>query len=33
MLKLLIVDDEPLAHQVITYHCKTYTDITIIGSC
>jgi DNA-binding LytR/AlgR family response regulator len=33
MLKLLVVDDEPLAHQVITYHCKAYTDITIIGSC
>ena len=33
MLKLLVVDDEPLAHQVITYHCKAYTDISIIGSC
>jgi two-component system LytT family response regulator len=33
MLKLLVVDDEPLAHQVITYHCKAYADITIIGHC
>ncbi len=33
MLKLLIVDDEPLAHQVITYHCKAHKDISIIGFC
>ncbi len=33
MLKLLIVDDEPLAHQVITYHCKAHQDISIIGHC
>ncbi len=33
MLKALIVDDEPLAHQVILHHLKKHKDITIIEQC
>ncbi|WP_337843651.1 response regulator transcription factor [Rheinheimera sp.] len=33
MLKLLIVDDEPLAHQVISHLCLAHSDIEIAGHC
>lgn len=33
MLKAIIVDDEPLAHQVITHHLSEHSDIRIMGHC
>jgi len=33
MLKLLVVDDEPLAHQVIRHFCQAHTDVEIIEHC
>jgi len=33
MLKALIVDDEPLAHEVILYHLAEHADISIVGRC
>lgn len=33
MLKTLIIDDEPLAHQVLQYHLQDSTDVVLIGSC
>lgn len=33
MLKTLIIDDEPLAHQVLQHHLQDCTDITLVGSC
>lgn len=31
MLKALIIDDEPLAHEVILHHLKSYPEISIVG--
>jgi two-component system LytT family response regulator len=31
MLKALIIDDEPLAHEVILYHLTQHSDISIAG--
>jgi two-component system LytT family response regulator len=33
MLKALIIDDEPLAHEVILYHLAQHADIGIVGRC
>jgi len=33
MLKALIIDDEPLAHEVILYHLAEHADISIVGRC
>lgn len=33
MLKTLIIDDEPLAHDVIRHHLQHCTDITLVASC
>ena len=33
MLNALIVDDEPLAHQVILHHLKAHSDIQVSGQC
>lgn len=33
MLKTLIIDDEPLAHQVIKHHLQACEDITVLASC
>lgn len=33
MLTLLIVDDEPLAHQVLQHHCALHPDLSIAGHC
>ncbi|XQW86415.1 LytR/AlgR family response regulator transcription factor [Thalassotalea piscium] len=33
MLKALIVDDEPLAHQVIMHHLSVHPDICVSGHC
>ncbi|MBZ9613481.1 LytR/AlgR family response regulator transcription factor [Rheinheimera maricola] len=33
MLKTLIIDDEPLAHQVIKHHLQSYDDISVLASC
>ncbi len=33
MLKLLIVDDEPLAHQVLAHHCAAHCDLEIVAHC
>lgn len=33
MLKLLIIDDEPLAHQVLQHHCALHPDLSIAGHC
>lgn len=32
-LRALIIDDEPLAHQVILHHLAEHSDITVAGSC
>lgn len=32
-LSALIIDDEPLAHQVIMHHLKDQVDIEVIGQC
>ncbi|WP_306518575.1 LytTR family DNA-binding domain-containing protein [Rheinheimera sp.] len=31
MLKLLLVDDEPLAHQVLLHHLAQYTDMQVVA--
>ena len=33
MLKTLIIDDEPLAHQVLQHHLQDNADIALLGSC
>ena len=33
MLKALIIDDEPLAHEVIKHHLNTHADIQLVGQC
>jgi two-component system, LytTR family, response regulator len=33
MLSALIVDDEPLAHQVLLHHLKSHSDIRVLGQC
>ncbi len=33
LLKALIIDDEPLAHEVILHHLTQHTDFSIIGQC
>ncbi len=33
MLKVLIVDDEPLAHEVLAHHCRSEPDIEIAAHC
>jgi len=33
MLKAMIIDDEPLAHEVILYHLAQHADISIVGRC
>jgi len=33
MINALIIDDEPLAHQVILHHLKQHQDIKVIGQC
>ena len=33
MLKALIIDDEPLAHEVILHHLTQHSDISIVGRC
>ncbi len=32
-LKLLIVDDEPLAHQVLLHHLAAHSDVVVVGHC
>jgi len=32
-LKLLIVDDEPLAHQVLLHHLAAHADVVVLGHC
>ena len=32
-LQLLIVDDEPLAHQVLMHHLATHADVVVLGHC
>ena len=33
MLKALIIDDEPLAHEVILHHLAQHADFNIVGRC
>ena len=33
MLRVLIVDDEPYAHDVLAHHCGSDPGITIVGNC
>jgi len=33
MLSALIVDDEPLAHQVLLHHLRSHNDIRVLGQC
>jgi len=33
MLKALIIDDEPLAHDVILHHLDQHSDISVVGRC
>jgi DNA-binding LytR/AlgR family response regulator len=33
MLNVLIVDDEPLAHDVLLHHCAAHSDVRIVGQC
>jgi len=33
VLKVLIVDDEPLAHDVLAHHCRGEPDIAIVAHC
>jgi DNA-binding LytR/AlgR family response regulator len=33
MIKALLVDDEPLAHDVILHHLKAHSDIDVVGQC
>lgn len=32
-LQLLIVDDEPLAHQVLLHHLAAFSDVIVVGHC
>ena len=32
-LQLLIVDDEPLAHQVLLHHLAAHSDFAVVGHC
>jgi two-component system LytT family response regulator len=32
-LQLLIVDDEPLAHQVLMHHLAAHADVVVVGHC
>lgn len=33
MLNVLIVDDEPLAHDVLLHHCAAHPDVRVVGQC
>lgn len=33
MLNILIVDDEPLAHEVLLHHCRAHADVRVVGRC
>lgn len=33
MLKVLIVDDEPHAHDVLAHHCRADPGVTVVGNC
>lgn len=33
MFTVLIVDDEPLAHEVIQHHLQDHSDVKIVGNC
>lgn len=33
MLNVLIVDDEPLAHEVLLHHCAAHHDVRVVGQC
>lgn len=33
MLNVLIVDDEPLAHDVLLHHCAAHHDVRVVGQC
>ena len=33
MLNTLLIDDEPLAHQVILYHLQQHADVRVAGQC
>lgn len=33
LLKALIIDDEPLAHNVILYHLKEHSDVDVVSQC
>ena len=33
MLKVLIIDDEPLAHEVLLHHLAQHSDIQVVGRC
>lgn len=33
MLKALIIDDEPLAHEVILHHLAQHSDFSVVGRC
>lgn len=33
MLRVLIVDDEPHAHDVLAHHCRLDPDVTVVGNC
>ncbi|MFA0812837.1 LytR/AlgR family response regulator transcription factor [Microbulbifer epialgicus] len=32
-MKALIIDDEPLAHNVLLHHSRAHTDIEVVGQC
>ena len=33
MIKAIIVDDEPLAHDVLKHHLKEHSDLQIVAQC
>ncbi len=33
MLNVLIVDDEPPAHEVLLHHCRAYPELKVVGQC
>lgn len=33
MLNVLIVDDEPLAHEVLMHHCRSHGDLSVVAHC
>jgi two-component system, LytTR family, response regulator len=33
MLRVLIIDDEPPAHDVLLHHCRQHDDIEVVGHC